>query len=179
MKKKHLIIAALSLALVSGCGAKEPTTTATTQATTKATTTEATTEEAYESQYTNESDRKIDEWGNDVENEYSFLIKYCFITEDPDKPDEPIVSVTVKSGIDFPTACMTIPELFKTADHFGKAYLMINWKGDNGSYTTWDTDYIDGYEKGILTSSNSNPISNVTPEEIQKAYSENQSEGGD
>lgn len=174
MKKRHLIIAALSLALVSGCGASEPTTTATTQATTKATTTEATTtEELTTEAKANKNDAYLDEL---LSGDRSFpSVKWIDAVEEG---DDKVIMITVDKGYDFTTICEMFSGVLKEGDYYNGFDLSVMYVSDD-THLEWYTTKADNYEKGMLIPSDTKPIFDVTIEDLKKAYSENQSEGGD
>lgn len=169
MKKPIIILSAVLALMLSGCGTKETTTTATTQATTITTTTEMTTEAKFE----NESDQFIADMINGEAPSFISL-RSCDVIE---QDDIRIISVHIDNGLSFPTACSVLSATMQGADYYKGAELWIDWtSGDK--YTSWQTTADDNYEKGFLSSSSSNPIFDVTPQDIQDAFSQNL-EGGD
>lgn len=164
MKKRHLIIAVLSLALVSGCGASEPTTT---QATTEATT---------ESLYTNESDKTIASLATDNHPNFSWLNSLTYWEGD----NGVIVSANVKWGDEYIKACKFLISQLKTADYFKDAGLTVEFK-QNDAYFECFFAANDGYEHAMIRSANTDePIYDVTIEELEEAIKEaNTTEGGD
>lgn len=166
MKKRHLIIAALSLALVSGCGTSEPTTTATTQATIKATTTEiATTEEpTTEAVSENKYDQLIKELSEGTIPEYlEGTVVDCVIVEIGTKPQ---IAITSKGGVYFPTACNVMSEIVSKSDLYKGSELTIRCELDGGEVIEWATT---DYEKGTLRSTISKPVFDLTPDDVANA----------
>lgn len=174
MKKPIMILSAVLALMLSGCGAKEPTTTATTQATTITTTTEMTTAEATtEAKFENESDQFIADMINGEAPSFISL-RSCDVIE---QDDIRIISAHIDNGLSFPTACSVLSATMQGADYYKGAELWIDWtSGDK--YTSWQTTADDNYEKGVLFSSSSNPIFDVTPQDIQDAFNQNL-DGGD
>lgn len=174
MKKPIIILSAVLTLMLSGCGTKETTTTATTQATTITTTTEMTTTEATtEAKFEYESDQFIADMINGEAP--SFLgVERCDIMEDDDGF---MITVSIGNSMSFPTACSVIAANFQEADYYKGSYLMIRWSSGD-KWLVWDCLPDENYEKGILTSNSTDPIVNVTPQDIQDAFNQNL-EGGD
>lgn len=159
MKKVITILMTLSLALVSGCGSSEPTTTTTTITTTEATT---------ESPYTNESDRTIASLATDNHPTFSWLNSLEFWESEKGV----IISVDAKYGDEYIKACKFLISQVKSADYFKDAAIVVVYDNGTDHFESYFTAS-DNYEKAMLTSKNlDEPIFDLTIEDLEDAFKE-------
>lgn len=163
MKKLVLCVALLTL---TGCGSAEPTTTQTTTVTTtEVTTTEApTTTEAITEAKANKNDQFIDDLADGTTN-FSMITNLEIIEVD----DVKVINAKTKGGLDFITSCEILTATLQEADYYKGYDLWIRYVSGE-DYVEWDLSASDNYEKGILSSSSTNPILNVTLDDIRDAF---------
>lgn len=161
---KKLFLCAASLLLLTGCGSTEVTTTQTTAQI--PTTTEAPTTEAK----ANKNDQFIDDLAN-KNIDFSIIDDLYIIESD----EVNIIDVKTSNGFNFVTACEVMTGALQEADYYKGYDLWIRYaSGDNN--VEWTLDPSSNYEKGMLTSSNTNPILDVTLDDIRKAFENNTTE---
>lgn len=163
MKKLVLCIA---LFMLTGCGSAEPTTTQTTTVTTtEVTTTEAPTTEVITTEAkANKNDQFIDSLADGTAN-FSMITNLEIIEVD----DVKVINVKTKGGLDFITSCEILTATLQEADYYKGYDLWIRYVSGE-DYVEWDLSASDNYEKGILSSSSTNPILNVTLDDIRDAF---------
>ena len=157
MKKLVLCVALLML---TGCGSAEPTTTQTTAVTTTEVTTEVITTEAK----ANKNDRFIDSLADGTAN-FPIITNLEIIDVD----DVKVINAKTKGGLDFITSCEVLTATLQEADYYKGYDLWIRYVSGE-DYIEWDLAASDNYEKGILSSSSTNPILNVTLDDIRDAF---------
>lgn len=168
MKKLVLCVA---LFMLTGCGSAEPTTTQTTTVTTTEvttteapTTTEAITEVITTEAKANKNDQFIDDLADGTTN-FSMITNLEIIEVD----DVKVINVKTKGGLDFITSCEILTATLQEADYYKGYDLWIRYVSGE-DYVEWDLSASDNYEKGILSSSSTNPILNVTLDDIRDAF---------
>ncbi len=168
MKK---LVLCVTLLMLTGCGSAEPTTTQTTTVTTTEvttteapTTTEATTEVITTEAKANKNDQFIDSLVDGTAN-FPMITNLEIIEAD----DVKIISAKTKGGLDYITSCEVLTATLKEADYYKGYDLWIRYVSGE-DYVEWDLSASDNYEKGILSSSSTDPILNVTLDDIRDAF---------
>lgn len=167
MKK---LVLCVSLLMLTGCGSAEPTTTQTTVVTTTEapTTTEAATEATTEVITTeakaNKNDQFIDSLADGTAN-FPMITNLEIIEVD----DVKIISAKTKGGLDYITSCEVLTATLQEADYYKGYDLWIRYVAGE-DYVEWDLSASDNYEKGILSSSSTDPILDVTLDDIRDAF---------
>lgn len=154
---KKVITIVMSLMLLTGCGSKETTTQTTTQTTTITTTTEET--------KANKNDAFIDSLA-DGSADFPIIKSLDIIESD----DTKIIDVKTDNGTNYVTMCEVMTSTLQEADYYKGYELWLRYvNGDK--HIEWYPEAPD-YKKGMLTSSTSNPVYDVTLDDIKEALSE-------
>lgn len=156
---KKVITIVMCLMMLTGCGSSESTTQATTS------TTQSTTQSTTEETKANKNDAFIDSLADGSAD--FLIIKSLDIIE---SNDTKIIDVKTDNGTNYVTMCEVLTSTLQEADYYKGYELWLRYvNGDKR--IEWYPEAPD-YEKGMLTSSTSNPVYDVTLDDIKKALSE-------
>lgn len=152
---KKVITIVMCLMMLTGCGSSESTTQTT------ASTTQSTTEEAK----ANKNDAFIDSLA-DGSADFPIIKSLDIIESD----DTKIIDVKTDNGTNYVTMCEVLTSTLQEADYYKEYELWLRYvNGDK--HIEWYPEAPD-YKKGMLTSSASNPVYDVTLDDIKEALSE-------